>query len=87
MFSRWKHDNPMSRGEFYSRFPDDAACARYMAAERWPDGFKCPACAGAGWELRSKRNRCEHPTYRRGLAAWQFRSWIWVCGWWNGECQ
>jgi transposase-like protein len=55
MFSRWKHDKPMSRGEFYSRFPDDAACADYMAAERWPDGFKCPACAAGGWELRSKR--------------------------------
>lgn len=28
-------------------FPDDAACARYLEAVRWPDGFTCPKC---GWK-------------------------------------
>ena len=42
----------MSRQEFEARFPDDDACARYLAERRWPDGFVCPACGGRkGWAL------------------------------------
>ena len=42
----------MSRPTFEARFPDDAACARHLAARRWPQGFVCPACRGTkGWEL------------------------------------
>ena len=45
----------MSRAEFDTRFPDRAACARYLAAKRWPDGFVCPACGvRRGWELETK---------------------------------
>lgn len=56
MPSRWKNDRPMSRAEFEARFPDDAACARYLAARRWSGGFVCPCCGGReGWELRRKR--------------------------------
>jgi transposase-like protein len=55
MRSRWKHDKPMSRSDFDRRFPDEEACARYLAAKRWPGGFVCPACGhGKGWELASK---------------------------------
>ncbi len=39
-------DSPRSLFEFQRRFPDDAACAVYLAAARWPDGFVCPACGG-----------------------------------------
>src|SRR5947208_3696082 len=53
--SRWKTDRPMSRAAFDARFPDRAACARYLAAKRWPDGFVCPACGVCkGWELETK---------------------------------
>lgn len=46
----------MSRTAFEAAFPDDAACAAYLFARRWPQGFVCPACGGAkGWELRGKR--------------------------------
>lgn len=56
MGSRWKHDRPLSRAGFEARFPDDAACARHLAARRWPEGFVCPACGGRkGWELAGKR--------------------------------
>jgi hypothetical protein len=34
---------PRSLPEFEARFPDDAACARWLVAKRWPDGFRCPA--------------------------------------------
>lgn len=43
---------PRSLREFEARFPDDRACARWLLARRWPDGFRCPACGHAhGWEL------------------------------------
>lgn len=60
MPSRWKHDRPLSRAQFEARFPDDAACAAYLAARRWPDGFVCPGCAGAkGWALKTKAHTWE----------------------------
>jgi ISXO2 transposase-like protein/transposase-like zinc ribbon protein len=48
-------DFPHSLIEFQRRFPDERACAAYLAAARWPDGFRCPACGhGKGWELTGK---------------------------------
>src|SRR3954453_3258479 len=47
---------PRSLPEFEARFPDDAACARWLLAKRWPDGFRCPACGHTkGWELGRER--------------------------------
>ena len=52
MPARWSSDRPMSRQEFEARFPDEEACARYLAQRRWPDGLNCPACGGEkGWAL------------------------------------
>src|SRR4051795_10969683 len=48
-------DFPHSLIEFQSRFPDEAACVRYLFAARWPEGFVCPACgAGKAWPLQTK---------------------------------
>ena len=42
----------MARGrtlaEFQKEFPDEARCAAFLQARRWPDGFICPACGGKG---------------------------------------
>src|SRR5881227_4025422 len=47
---------PRSLPEFEARFPDDAACARWLLGRRWPDGFRCPACGhDKGWELARER--------------------------------
>ncbi len=47
---------PRSLPEFERQFPDDAACARWLAAERWPAGFRCPACGhDKAWELGRAR--------------------------------
>src|SRR6185369_11222822 len=47
---------PRSLPEFEARFPDDAACARWLMERRWPDGFRCPACGyDKGWELGRER--------------------------------
>lgn len=35
---------PTSLPEFQRVFPDDHACAKYLEAMRWPDGFTCPKC-------------------------------------------
>ena len=34
---------PRSLIEFQRRFPDERACAAYLARMRWPDGFRCPS--------------------------------------------
>jgi hypothetical protein len=48
-------DFPRSLIEFQRRFPDEKACAVYLADARWPDGFRCPGCGhGKGWGLATK---------------------------------
>ena len=48
-------DFPRSLIEFQQRFGDEAACAQYLVATRWPDGFVCPGCAGGkAWRLETK---------------------------------
>jgi hypothetical protein len=45
----------MSRTAFNARFPDNAACARYLFSVRWPEGFVCPGCKSRkGWELKTR---------------------------------
>ena len=47
---------PFPRGlpEFQRIFPDDAACAAYLEAIRWRDGFICQWCGEAGEPYRFK---------------------------------
>ena len=52
-------DFPRSIVEFQRRFPDDAACLEYLAASRWPDGFRCPACGGERSWLLARRHLWE----------------------------
>ena len=48
-------DFPRSLIEFHRRFPDEEACAAWLATARWPDGFRCPGCRhDKGWELAGK---------------------------------
>ncbi len=35
---------PRTLAEFQDRFADEAACRAYMAASRWPDGYRCRLC-------------------------------------------
>jgi hypothetical protein len=53
-------DLPRSLPDFQRRFPDDAACAAWLAEQRWPDGFVCPACGTRrGWALATKAHTVE----------------------------
>jgi hypothetical protein len=48
-------DFPRSLIEFQHCFADEAACARYLFAARWPEGFACPSCGMTkAWELQTK---------------------------------
>jgi hypothetical protein len=48
-------DFPRSLIEFQQRFADEAACAKYLFAARWPKGFVCPGCGNSkAWELQTK---------------------------------
>ena len=39
--------DPMSREVFVARFPDDAACHRWLKERFYPDGTACPGCGRA----------------------------------------
>lgn len=43
---------PTSLPTFQRVFPDDSACARYLEAVRWPNGFTCPKCGHIGEPYR-----------------------------------
>ena len=43
---------PGSLPEFQRRFPDDTACASYLEAVRWRDGFVCGWCGEPGEPYR-----------------------------------
>ena len=61
-------DLPRSLSEFEQRFGDEGACAEYLAAVRWPDGFVCPGCGWTkAWRLETEPwtyecARCGHQT-------------------------
>src|SRR5437870_10422191 len=44
--NRLKKRRSLTVKEFRARFGDDDQCARYLASERWPNGFRCPRCGG-----------------------------------------
>ena len=45
VFDREDLPFPRSLPEFQKLFPDDAACAAYLEAIRWRDGFVCGWCS------------------------------------------
>lgn len=58
---------PTCLAEFQARFADEDACRNYLAACRWPDGYRCPQCGHAEsfqlprrslWQCKS----CGHQT-------------------------
>lgn len=44
-------DYPRTLTEFRERFATEDACVDYLAALRWPEGFRCPECGGVGWRM------------------------------------
>jgi transposase-like protein len=41
--------------DFQERFATESACLEYLAASRWPEGFRCPGCGGRrAWVLERR---------------------------------
>jgi transposase-like protein len=64
-------DFPKTLREFQSRFADEAACRAYLAASRWPEGYRCPRCGHTeAFELaRSHRWECKACRYQTSVTA------------------
>lgn len=42
--------------EFQKEFPDNEACAKHLAEQRWPKGFICPQCGNSEtWYLSNRQ--------------------------------
>ena len=69
MGARRQGDYPKNLADFYRRFPDDAACFRYLVETRWPDGFRCPACGSDDARLMEARRTWQCRACRRQTSA------------------
>ena len=56
--------------ELEQRFSTDETCAHYLAARRWPGGFRCPGCGEASaWRTARKRWVCRDCTRHTSVTA------------------
>jgi hypothetical protein len=65
--NRVQHQKGLSDDAFERLHPDEEACRKAWLAWRWPEGFKCPRCAGSQYcEIRGRQllqcRRCRHQT-------------------------
>src|SRR5690349_16057 len=62
-----QHQKGLSDDAFEQLYPDEEACRKAWFAWRWPEGFKCPRCAGSNYcEIRGRQllqcRQCRHQT-------------------------
>src|SRR3954451_12902661 len=51
-----QHQKGLSDDAFERLYPDEEACRKAWFAWRWPEGFKCPRCAGSNYcEIRGRQ--------------------------------
>ena len=63
-------DFPRDLLEFEARFSTEAACREYLFQLRWPEGFRCPRCAGRkSWPLREVLLQCADCGYQSSVTA------------------
>ena len=61
---------PATFQQLRSWFPDDDACAEYLARLRWPDGFVCPRCVSAdAWRTGSGLWLCQECRRKTSVTA------------------
>ena len=65
--NRVQHQKGLSDDAFERFYPDEEACRKAWFAWRWPEGFKCPRCAGSKYcEIRGRQllqcRQCRHQT-------------------------
>src|SRR6266478_4343557 len=72
---------PTSLPEFQKVFPNDAACAEYLEALRWPKGFVCPDCGWTGEPYRFGTRssivlRCRQCKVNTSLTGWHHHAFV-----------
>ncbi len=69
--NRLKKRRILTVKEFRARFGDDDQCARYLASERWPNGFLCPRCGGRsrGYMASRRVEECAACGYQCSVTA------------------
>src|ERR1041385_1316924 len=59
----------MTVGQFERMFPNEETCDRYLVANRWPRGIRCPRCGGKNtYELKTMPFKWECPDCAQGGA-------------------
>ncbi len=82
---------PRNVADFNRMFPNEESCVAYLAACRWPDGFRCPECGhDAAFDLPRRRlwqcKACNHQTsVTAGTVMHRTRTplltWFWAAFW------
>lgn len=61
---------PRTLMELEARFSTEEACRQYLAELRWPEGYRCPRCAGQeAWADRAGLFRCKACDYKTSVTA------------------
>lgn len=61
---------PRNLTEFEARFSTERACREYLVRLRWPDGFRCPRCAGRkAWSVSDLLLQCCGCNYQSSVTA------------------
>lgn len=78
----------LSLQEFETAYPDEDACWRALVRARWPNGYRCPRCAGQEATLLGKRRlfQCRSCRYQCSATAGTIlqdtklplRTWFWA---------
>ena len=58
-------------GEFGAKFGEEAQCAEQLSRQRWPEGFRCPRCAGGtrGYIASRQVHECKRCGYQCSVTA------------------
>ncbi len=69
--NRVQHQKGLSDDAFEQLYPDEEACRKAWFAWRWPEGFKCPRCAGSTYcEIRGRQLlQCRQGRHQTSLIA------------------
>jgi transposase-like protein len=57
--------------EFRTQFGEEAQCAEQLTRQRWPEGFRCPRCAGTtrGYIASRRVHECKQCAYQCSVTA------------------
>ncbi len=58
-------------GEFRAQFGEESQCAEQLTRQRWPEGFRCPRCAGTtrGYLASRRVHECRLCAYQCSVTA------------------